>query len=59
MRDGNICEVGGVVVEIEDNVELSARAVNAALALSRTYGNYNYRMLVIEIIIARSLKTVL
>lgn len=47
------------MVEIEDNVELSARAVNAALALSRTYGNYNYRMLVIEIIIARSLKTVL
>ena len=50
---------GKCVIEIEDNVELSARAVNAALALSRTYGNYNRRMLVIEIIIARSLKTVL
>ena len=50
---------GKCVIEIEDNVGLSASAVYAALALSRTYGNYNRRMLVIEIIIARSLKTVL
>ena len=41
-----------------DNVRLSASAVYAALALSRKPGNYNCRVLVIGIVIARGLKTV-
>ena len=46
------------VIGIEDNVRLSASAVNAALALSHTHGDYNRRVLMFGMIIARGLKTV-
>ena len=47
------------MIGIEDSVRLSASAVLASLALSHTYGDYNRRMLVNEMVIARGLKTVL
>ena len=56
VRDGNINGVGCVVFGIEDNVRLSASAVYATLALGHTYGNYNCRMLVFGIVIARGSK---
>ena len=46
------------MIGIEDSVRLSASAVNAALALSHTHGDYDRRVLVFGMIIARSLKTV-
>ena len=46
------------VLGIEDSVRLSASAVNATLALSHTHGDYNRRVLVFGMIIARGLKTV-
>ena len=49
---------GWVCDRIEDSVRLSASAVNATLALSHTHGDYNRRVLVFGMIIARSLKTV-
>ena len=57
VRDGYISGVGGVVIGIEDSVRLSAGAVYASLALSRTHGGYNRHVLVFGIVIARSLKT--
>ena len=45
-------------VRIEDSVRLSASAVFSSLALSHTHGDYNRRVLVFGMIIARSLKTV-
>ena len=46
------------MIGIEDSVRLSASAVYATLALSHTHGDYNHRVLVFGMIIARSLKTV-
>ena len=46
------------MIGIEDSVRLSASAVNATLALSHTHGDYDRRVLVIGMVIARSLKTV-
>ena len=46
----------GCVIGIEDNVRLSASAVYATLALSRTYGDYDRRMLVNEMVKTPSLK---
>ena len=43
---------------IEDSVRLSASAVYATLALSHTHGDYDRRVLVFGMVIARSLKTV-
>ena len=43
---------------IEDSVRLSASAVNAELALSHTYGDYNRRVLVFGMVIARDSKIV-
>ena len=43
---------------IEDSVRLSASAVNAELALSHTHGDYDRRVLVFEMVIARGSKTV-
>ena len=56
--DSNISGAGGAVIGIEDSVRLSASAVNTTLALSHTHGNYNCRVLVFGMVIARSLKTV-
>ena len=50
--------VVGCVIGIGDNVRLSASAVNAGLALSHTHGDYNRRVLVVGMVIARVLKTV-
>ena len=44
------------VIGIEDNVRLSASAVYAALALSRTHGNYNCHAPVDGMVIAPSSK---
>ena len=43
---------------IEDSVRLSASAVYATLALSHTHGDYDRRVLVFGMVIARGLKTV-
>ena len=51
--EGNICEAGRVVIEIEDNVRLSVSAVYAALALSHKHGDYNRYVPIIWMIIAR------
>ena len=48
----------GCVFGIEDSVRLSASAVYASLALSHTHGDYNFRVLVFGMVIARGLKTV-
>ena len=53
-----LASCGRVCVRIEDSVRLSASAVNAELALSHTHGDYNLRVLVFGMIIARGLKTV-
>ena len=50
--------VVGCVFGIEDSVRLSASAVYATLALSHTYGDYDRRVLVFGMVIARGLKTV-
>ena len=49
---------GWVCDRIEDSARLSASAANAELALSHTHGDYNRRVLVFGMIIARGLETV-
>ena len=49
---------GWVCDRIEDSVRLSASAVDAELALSHTYGDYNRRVLVFGMVKTRDLKIV-
>ena len=52
-----VASCGLDVIEIGDNVRLSAIAVYAALALSHKHGDYNRYVPISWIVIARSLRT--